>query len=117
MKAHLIRLFLLCCLCFLAFDTVAEKSITLSCTVLNHAGQPLAGSTVSISGLTTNTDAQGAFSFPGLERQNLLLTISHVDYRDEIITVQLTLFALTEPTFPHETILEYFTYLGQPLLI
>ncbi|MDH5552090.1 MAG: CapA family protein [Nitrosomonas sp.] len=65
------------------------NNITLSGTVLNHEGQPLAGSTVSISGLATNTDAQGAFLLPELARQNLLLTISHVDYRDEIIPVHL----------------------------
>lgn len=82
-------LILLSSLCFLTLDAVAEKSITLSCTVINHEGLPLAGSTVSITGLATNTDAQGAFLFPGLERQNLLLTISHIDYRDEIIPVHL----------------------------
>ena len=90
MKPHLIYTLLLCILCFQTLDAIAEKSITLSGTVLNHEGQPLAESAVSISGLATNTDAQGTFLFAGLERENLLLTISHANYRDEIIAVHLS---------------------------
>lgn len=90
MKSYLIHLLLLCLLCFQTLDAIAEESITLSGTVLNHEGQPLVESAVSISGLAINTDAQGAFLFAGLERQNLLLTISHANYRDEIIAVHLS---------------------------
>jgi poly-gamma-glutamate capsule biosynthesis protein CapA/YwtB (metallophosphatase superfamily) len=57
--------------------------------LISQSGEPLAHATLSLSGRTTSSDAQGEFAFPDLQRMNGTIAIEADGYKSELIFVHL----------------------------
>lgn len=81
------------------FDTnYAASAIALSGTLVDEAGLPIQGATLSIVGwgdaaqnasVTTTSSSTGTFTLPGLTRRSVLLRVDHPSYYTEILPVDL----------------------------
>lgn len=72
------------------FSTVAAQKLTIQGTVKDKAGQPIESVTVQVegaAGLTTATDAAGAFRLAGVQKGATLI-FSNVSFQQQSISVQ-----------------------------
>lgn len=64
-------------------------SIAIHGQVRDLAGRPVAGATIDVAGATARSTSDGRFEVAAVPRANALMTISHLDYRDESIPLHL----------------------------
>ncbi|HSO00488.1 MAG TPA: carboxypeptidase-like regulatory domain-containing protein, partial [Candidatus Nanopelagicales bacterium] len=82
-----------------SFDaTYAATPIALTGLVLDEAGVPVSGATVTTvawgvaggnNGLSASTSAAGAFGFGALSRRSALIKVQHPSYYTEVVAIDL----------------------------